>query len=342
MEDPAWSEAVVQSIPVPSPATTFFPKKDLLPGDVLLSCGTEPLSELIRRLDGGLYSHAAIWDGNCAVDATAKGVVRRELEQDIEAQWFIDAYRWHTGLPGNDLDLGKGIYSPTPVMKRTDRIVDDKTLFAYDQLLLAALVIWMSNQPDDPWLRASARILLSRFQVWLLDRVRKQGKKEMVCSEIVARSFDEAAQPPDYTITVIVDGSRDAAAIADAVQAQGAVSPRSAGPPVATSVSAYDDLKRKYGELIVSGMTDAEKARLLVYADAVASTDAGTYGVMTTGNTGLPPNCVSPRDLQRSPNLRKLGRVSEKKDPPNLPKSTFALFLLLVKEYLKHKAKHLF
>ena len=74
----------------------LLPVSALRPGDVLLSCGTEALSILISRLDGGDYSHSAVWDGAKAVDATPDGVVRHDLQHDMDEQWFIDAYRWHS------------------------------------------------------------------------------------------------------------------------------------------------------------------------------------------------------------------------------------------------------
>ena len=64
--------------PPPSPTTQPSPPT-LCPGDVLLSCGREALSQLICKVDGGMYSHAALWDGHKVVEATARGVVRRVI-----------------------------------------------------------------------------------------------------------------------------------------------------------------------------------------------------------------------------------------------------------------------
>jgi hypothetical protein len=333
--------AVVQSAAGPSGTKAIIPKSDLRPGDVLLSCGTAAISELIRRIDGGLYSHAAIWDGQFAVDATDDGVVRRPLEKDEAVQWFIDAYRWHEP-PQNGPDLGSPKYPAQPVLDETDKIVDQGTQFAYDQLVLAALVIWLSNRPTDKWLRRAARLLLSRFEVWFVERIRKPGKISMVCSEIVARSFDQARRPPDYSIEVIVDGSRDAAAIAAAVKRARAIPVGVAATMPDTSDSAYDALKRRYGEILVQNTTTAvERQRLLEFAAANILTDTNTTRLMRAGDGGIPPSCVTPRDLQRSPNLRLLGRLSEN-PAPALPKSTFKLFLMLLKEFSEFKVKRAF
>lgn len=332
--------AVVQSTASPSGTKAIIPMSALRPGDVLLSCGSEALSELIRRIDGGLYSHAAMWDGEFAVDATANGVVRRPLEKDEAVQWFIDAYRWHEP-PEIGPDLGSAKYPAKPVLDETDKIVAQESKFAYDQLLLAAVVIWLSNRPTDKWLRRAARLLLSRFEVWFVEMIRKPGKTPMVCSEVVARSFDEARRPPDYSINVIIDGSRDSAAIAAAVKRQRSLSAGAAPTLPDTPVSSYDALKRRYGELLVEGKTEDEKERLLEFAEANAVTDANRVRLMRAGDGGIDPSCVTPRDLQRSPNLRLLGRLSEN-PPPSLPKSSFMLFLILLREYLGFKAKRVF
>jgi hypothetical protein len=304
-------------------------KSDLRPGDVLLSCGSEALSELIRRIDGGDYSHSAMWDGQFAVDATGSGLKRRELEKDEDVQWFIDAYRWHEP-PETGPVLGSPKYPTQPVLDEIDEIYEHGADFAYDGLLLAALVIWVSNRPADKWLRAAARILLSRFEAWFLKRIRKPGKTAMVCSETVARSFDQAEQPPNYAIEIIVDGSRDSAAITDAVRD---VDARSAGGlQTPTRVTSYEDVKRRYGEILLAGMTPAERARLLDFAEQNARTRRGPAETIEVGAKGLPPECVTPHDLQRSPNLKPIGRLHENA-APNLPKSSFMLLLLVLKEY---------
>ena len=328
----------MQTTAGPSGTQPLLPKSALFPGDVLLSCGAGALSEMIRRLDGGLYSHAAVWDGECAVDATASGVKRNTLEHDEDEQVFIDAYRWHAALPNADPDLGGAGYPSKPVLDQAAKIVQQGPAFAYDELLLAALVIWLSNRPADKWLRMAARLLFSRFQVWFHERVTKPGKQSMVCSEVVARSFDQAVTPPDYSIKVIVDGSRDPAAIAAAIKAQGGISADFIRPLPPAPASSYDALKRRYGEILVSGMTGPEREHLLRFAAANLTTDSTSVLLMPAGKKDLPPNCVTPHDLQRSPNLRYLGRLSEK-PAPNLPSSTFKLLMLVLKDYLREKVK---
>jgi hypothetical protein len=294
---------------------------DLRPGDVLLSCGDEALSELIRRLDGGDYSHAAVWDGKQAVDATARGVVRRDLSDDIKAQWYIDAYRWHSPPP-DSADLGHATYPPDPVIARSDRIVDEHTKFAYDELIMGALVIALSRKPTDKWLRISVRLLLSRVEEWVREHITaKPGTTAMTCSETVAVSFDEAV-PPKYTIEVDVDPDRDYQAFAPA-------------PPPARRThvfSSYDALKRRYAELFAEAEPNTA---LRLQAAAVALRGVGA-------SVDLPPGSVTPRDLQTSPSLTLLGRLSETKEPPDtVSHSTLRLLLAVIREYWPHRTKTL-
>jgi hypothetical protein len=312
-------------------------KSDLRPGDVLLSCGCEALSELIRRIDGGDYSHSAMWDGQFAVDATSKGLKQNKLEDDEAVQWFIDAYRWHEP-PESGPVLGSPNYPTQPVLNEIKEILKRGADFAYDGLVLAALVIWVSNRPADKWLRRAARLLLSRFEDWFLKRIRKPGKTAMVCSESVARSFDQANRPPNYTIEIIVDGSRDSAAIEDAAKID-ATGGGGVATQTPTRVTTYEDVKRRYGEILLTGMPPEERARLLDFADRNDRARRGPGETIEAGENGLPPSCVTPHDLQRSPNLKVIGRLSENA-APNLPKSSFWLLVLLFKEYLRPKQGH--
>lgn len=308
---------------------------DLRPGDVLLSCGASDLSQLIRRIDGGQYSHAALWDGAHALDATEHGVVRNDLEKDEQAQLYIDAYRWHA-MPNQGAVLGDAGYPAAPVLAVADEIVEQKTTFAYDELVMSALVIALSREPADKWLRASARVILSRVEIWLHEHIfSKPGRNTMVCSETVARSFGEAQQPPDYSIDVIVDGSRDLSAMASLAAPSLnllAASPK-AGPG-----SSYDSLKRRYGELLAKAGT-VDSQQLAIFALTQSQTSLLALNVTTAGASDLPFACVTPHDLERSPSLEYLGRLSEK---PNLPgaRPTWLLFLRLAASLVAARFKH--
>jgi hypothetical protein len=294
---------------------------DLLPGDVLLSCGKEALSILIKRLDGGDYSHSAVWDGPSAVDATEDGFVRRELEKDIGYQWYLDAYRWHSPAPGST-DLGAGSYPYGPVIARNDRIVDAKTKFAYDELLMLAVIVAVSKEPSDKWLGRAVRLLLSRAEQWIHEHIfAKPGTAAMTCAESVAVSFDEAV-PAKYAIELEVDQSKEYDTIA-------AARSRESGGGIMRAFSSYDEVKRRYAELIVTAAPATARG---LHAAIDARTDV---------RMNLPPGCVTPHDLQTSPSLRKLGRLSPwKPRPPADSEPSWRLFIEAIKEFT-HKQKTL-
>ncbi|HST07773.1 MAG TPA: hypothetical protein VLJ83_06345 [Gemmatimonadaceae bacterium] len=298
-----------------------LPVSALRPGDVLLSCGTEALSILISRLDGGDYSHSAVWDGAKAVDATINGFKRNNLEDDIREQWYLDAYRWHSPPP-QSTDLGQPPYPYQPVIDRNDRIVEARTQFAYDELLMLALIVAVSKEPEDKWLRGAVRLLLSRAAEWVHEHiVARPGTSAMTCAESVAVSFDEAV-PPKYTMEVDIDRSRDYSTIA-------AARPGTRVGLVARTFSSYDVVRKKYAELVAE-VAPATVRGLRMAADAKS-------GV----GTNLPPGCVTPRDLQTSPSLTKLGRMSPWKPPPSAASESTARLFVDAIEWYVHRPRTL-
>ena len=201
------------------------------------------------------------------------------------------------------------------MIDRNNRIVDAKTQFAYDELLMLALVVAVSKEPTDKWLRSSVRLLLSRTEAWMHEHIfSKPGTTAMTCAETVAVSFDEAV-PPQYGIVVEVDQSRHYETIADA-------RPRERGESITRAFSSYQAVRERYAQLL---------------ATAAPATVRGlrAANIETTSVRGkLPPGCVTPRDLQTSPSLTRLGRLSvQPTPPPAASESSGRLFLELIKEY---------
>src|SRR5713226_2783723 len=134
-------------------------KTDLRPGDVLLSFGdlNDWIDRLIIKLDDGIYSHAAVWDGTCVVEATLRGVLRTTLE-DEETQAYLDAYRWQPSPPDGHV-LGDGLYPSQPVTDEADRIAKSGAKYSYHKMILAALVVGVSKIQVDAQTRALVRAL---------------------------------------------------------------------------------------------------------------------------------------------------------------------------------------
>ena len=174
-------------------------RSDLRPGDVLLSSGKEFLSSLIKALAGGFYSHSAVWDGEKVVDATKRGIVLNKLEDDIKAQWYIDAYRWHSKPPGSQ-ELGGGGYPYQPVTDEADGIAKAGYKFAYDELVMAGLVVAASRLAPTPMLKQWAHQIATELEGWIHTHITGPGKKTMMCTGVVCNSFWKAKTSPRYAI----------------------------------------------------------------------------------------------------------------------------------------------
>ena len=191
------------SAPCPATPCTPINRSHLRPGDVLLSSGKGFRSSLIKALAGGFYSHAAVWNGEKVVDATEDGIVHNKLQDDISAQWYIDAYRWHSPPPGNQV-LGGGDYPYRPVTDEADRIVREETKFAYDELVMAALVVAATRLAPTEVLRKWTRRIMGGLDVWIHKHITGK-KKTMMCTGVVCNSFGKAKPRPRYAIKIESD-----------------------------------------------------------------------------------------------------------------------------------------
>lgn len=279
---------------------------DLLPGDVLLSFGTGTLSDMIRILSGGLYSHAAVWDGENVIEATERGVKRDTLQFETTAQVYVDAYRWQP-LPPEDHQLGDPAYPSRPVTDQAGAIAAAGPKFAYDELLMAAFVISVSDLPLGPF-RALAREVVWKLDAWVHKHVEGRKKRTMVCTEVVCTSFWQADPNPLYAINIQVGGSRAAQLVAAASRP----SPRRAalvkGAIAAPSMSEDEELRRQCARLLLRAAGPSRRKRLRASVAAPRAVAAGPV-LEPAGGPGIPLGCVTPRDLQDSPNLKLVGRL---------------------------------
>ena len=291
-------------------------KTDLRPGDVLLSLGNPDdwIDRLITEFDDGIYSHSAVWDGECVVEATLRGVLRTTLE-DEETQGHLDAYRWHPSPPNGHV-LGDPEYPYQPVTEQADKIAKSGAKYSYNKLLLAALVIGASKVPANPIMRALVRKLLSKLAAWVL-ALEKEGRRGMTCTEVVSSSFWDASPDRRYAINILVDGSRDFEAIGDVAGPL--------GPRAKRLLSAFERDKRKCLELFLRAASSLQRDAFKAWADA--QTSALQFGprAVQGGGPSVPLACVTPRDLQRSPDLKCVGRLPHRTgaaSPDTMPSDT--------------------
>jgi hypothetical protein len=289
---------------------TSIPKitqQSLLPGDVLLSCGSEWISDAIRLLSGGSYSHAGLWDGRYSIDATKHGVKRNPLADVVSEQRYVDAFRWHpVPLDGH---LGDTAYPYAPVLNEAAAIVALGPKFAYDELLMAGLVIAISGMPSSLALRVAARIILSQLQR-LVHILIPPGKRGMMCTEVVCTSFWKALPKGHYAINILLGASR----AADLLK-------KIAGPSLGpagwatrslddTSAATYRDVQAECARLVLEAGGPALQRSLDAASRAPVPSFAGGPVPLPAGGPLVPLGCVTPLDLEGSPNLEIIGRLT--------------------------------
>jgi hypothetical protein len=247
-------------------------------GDVLLSYGDGTISDIIRLIDGGHYSHGAVFDGTKIVEAGLRGVVPTPLEAEIKEQKYVDAYRFHSdqGDP-----LGSPGWPADPVTQRAQDYLNQGTTYANNQLYLVGVLILLKRTFTRVEKATLQAVLKEVFDLY--KRIHDGGEtKSVVCSELVYRSFYEAKPEHRYALTI-----RDT------------FGPLQAGPrpldfptPVASRAADY--------------ALDAEYQDMLTEFETLARQ---IHPAPLTANSVIAAEMVSPHDLERSPNLQLIGRL---------------------------------
>ena len=106
----------------PNPRSITF--EELLPGDILLSCGDDLLDQIIMEIDQGDYSHATEFLGfdksknaYMVVEATTDGIELNPTSIDTDAQTLIDAYRLFP-MMATGLVIQAGRLNPLPMLQK--------------------------------------------------------------------------------------------------------------------------------------------------------------------------------------------------------------------------------
>ena len=176
------------------------PQAALKPCDVLLMQGTSFISDLIRLIDQGRYSHAAIFDGNNVVEMLSEGTTVRPLSESVADTRFVDVYRY-VGDNGQLLGGDPGL-DPKPVLDRIQFYESDPERYGYEQIVLLALLCSTRTEAQKnlpPLLAMMLRQILDSAADELAKMIH-ENKTPMICSELVYECFAEAVPP--YAIHV--------------------------------------------------------------------------------------------------------------------------------------------
>lgn len=163
---------------------------ELQPGDVLLSCGDSEVSRGIVELDGGSYSHAALWSGEQVIESTLPRVRAALLAECGEHALYIDVFRHRErAQSGHAIVAQAEVYLDRP--------------YGVNDLALSTLLIAVSSWMPTDWAEMTTLYGASSLgrMLRLLRLVAQEDADERVtCSELVVRAHLNAGVP--FTVTL--------------------------------------------------------------------------------------------------------------------------------------------
>jgi hypothetical protein len=154
--------------------------RDVYPGDVLLILGDGFLSATIRAVDRaqtgrGEYSHAAVYLGEFGgrrmiAEMLDKGHTYHSLEDAMRDDKLVDVWRWRGGLNG---------------FQRSAVVTTAKEVFRRKSYARAQIAVL-----------SGAALNLPLTDLKLTAQLLSAGRKQLICSELVARAYHEAGLDP--------------------------------------------------------------------------------------------------------------------------------------------------
>ncbi len=245
---------------------------------MLLSCGHGWLSDAIRFIDGGQYSHAGFYDGEKIIEATKAGIAAREISDDLKEQKYIHVYRYKGD---KDEHLGNADF---PVLRsKATTYLESGAKFAYQQLFLLAVLAVFRRTPLPLFLKKVLRAALDDA-VSMFNDVLQNGKQPVTCSELVYRIFYEADDHKyGLSITDVIDINN--------FQRLAAAPARLDKETVKEDPDAaiFDLRAQEFAQMYMRGKS---------------------AGRQKAANPLVKADFVTPRDLEESTNLEKIGALS--------------------------------
>lgn len=307
---------------------------ELLPGDVLLSLGDSEISTGIVDLDGGTYSHAALWSGTHVVESTLPVVREAPLDVCREHARLIDVYRHvRDDLPRRDI-----------VSRAREHL--GKRYGALD-LGIATLTVAVSSWMPGDWAEMNSLYgsdRLARALQFLSSFGDSAPTDELTCAELVATVFLEVETP----LTIQLEGgrafkpktfTRALLGLAAKLANRESTSHSANGGEHARTQALANDVLESFSEPLLSAdgsRTDALSTDVSAFTSSFVSTDldrgeweplrrdwmdrtergptaelaaAEIRAKRLVAGVTWSANLVTPRLLERSSDLRCLGRI---------------------------------
>ena len=162
----------------------------LKPGDVLLYHYTGWIGRAIRKFDGTDYNHAALYDDDGdVIEALAEGVVKRNIQKSAARSKYITVFRLKDA-PGD----------MQPVVDVAKSYLGHR--YAGAQLILLAAICLFRKIKMNRIVARIAETALEKAANLLMSRYGVNSRESLTCSELVYRSYNEAAGD-NYKITVL-------------------------------------------------------------------------------------------------------------------------------------------
>jgi hypothetical protein len=261
----------------------------LEPGDVLLSLGEGDVSSAIRMLDGGRYSHVALWSGTEVIESTTPLVAEHSLEQSLAAhpRGFVDVYRHRRAQA-----------RPEQAVQHARRFVG--LAYGYADLVLLALLV--STSKWVPTSRAQLAFLMHGCRLGsLVQLARGSQTRPTTCAGLIAKAYVAADVPLRIRVSTV--GRFDAKLMGSGAW------------------SLVTDAKRE-------ASSDLEREWRAFQREVGASAEL-LLGIELTGRDTVPPGILraaktarlltlgsewsaeltTPRQLEKSPDLKFCGRL---------------------------------
>jgi hypothetical protein len=282
----------------------------LEPGDVLLSLGVGGPSEVIQKLDGGKYSHAAVWSGLKVIESTTPRVIERSLTTSLSdhPRVRVDAYRYM-----------KAAKEAREVVVSVARTYVDRPYPRGDLVLCGVLLAITSIVPKPaqlPILRDACNLI----NAMRLDRPRKG--EQVTCTQLVVRAYSVAGlpiriQPKGPAHTDLYTFFRGVGELAQAKDAEGTEGLDADG---FEAVALRNSLRAGLAELVAIGPDSQNGNRKGVAPDekAIPRDWVGAFPLLSEGEWRSA--LVTPFNLQESPDLEFVGPVFPTDDggPPRI------------------------
>ena len=152
-------------------------------GDIILYHGDGWISKAIQFFDGTEMNHAAIFLGDGQVgEAKAKGLDKSGFQDSLAGEKYAVSRRL-VSHPG----------SMRPVLAKAETYLARKNRYAYEQIVLLALLGMTRKVPVNIYLKWLLRKILDDASEFLM----RAGKRQpMICSEFVYRCYAEARRQP--------------------------------------------------------------------------------------------------------------------------------------------------